>query len=702
MKIPEFDPLSGSASTLREAVRRVYAERADVAALEFDGPEPQGWSAYARMLDVRPEELARAIAPAFGVEAAGPINGLAIEAAVLEQVPYNLCQKHTVLPLRWSEGVLVVATGRPDQDLRERLAFLVGKPVRWALAPPAAIEDALLVAFSREAVRAAASGSADAAGLDENAIVKLGRELATRAIRLRASDLHIQPYLGQAVARIRVDGVMRRLAILPEAVAGMLIRHVKARGGMDPSNTQVPQDGRMSFVLDGRDYELRLSTLPATRGERLVIRFLSQGQVHRLGSAGFSLAALQTLRRAVARPAGLVVFTGPTGSGKTSTLYGMLSEVNRSDVNIITVENPVEYRVAGISQVDVNEKAGRTFAAALRSILRQDPDVILVGEIRDRETAEIAVQAAMTGHLVLTTLHTNDAMTAIPRLLDLGVQPSVLADALVVVASQRLCRKLCAACRMPVAEPLSPEERAFQDLTRNAPAYRAVGCQQCEFTGFRGRLPIVDIVEINRALRDAIAAGESRLAVLEGLREGGLKSLAASGSLRVISGDTTVREVMDAVGPAFWSELAAHYGAYFSTEVAEAIPTNAAKGFGVLLVGGDDKLAESLKRLFDEEGLRIVEASDAQSADRLLHDDEDIAFIVRDLPEGSGLDEALAVLREHRLHTAWARLPSAVLLPPSLAAHQEALRSSGSMAAMLVKPLDVAELLAQVRRSQAR
>jgi type II secretory ATPase GspE/PulE/Tfp pilus assembly ATPase PilB-like protein/CheY-like chemotaxis protein len=702
MTLPPTEILTESAATLRDAVRVAFAHRADVAALEFDGPEPQGWSAYSRMLNVQPEELARALAPAFGVEAAGPINGLAIDAAVLEQVPYNLCQKHTVLPLRWSEGVLVVATGRPDQDLRERLAFLVGKPVRWALAPPAAIEDALLVAFSREAVRAAASGSADAAGLDENAIVKLGRELATRAIRLRASDLHIQPYLGQAVARIRVDGVMRRLAILPEAVAGMLIRHVKARGGMDPSNTQVPQDGRMSFVLDGRDYELRLSTLPATRGERLVIRFLSQGQVHRLGSAGFSLAALQTLRRAVARPAGLVVFTGPTGSGKTSTLYGMLAEVNRSDVNIITVENPVEYRVAGISQVDVNEKAGRTFAAALRSILRQDPDVILIGEIRDRETAEIAVQAAMTGHLVLTTLHTNDAMTAIPRLLDLGVQPSVLADALVVVASQRLCRKLCADCRMPVQEPLSPEERTFQDLTRNAPAYRAVGCQQCEFTGFRGRLPIVDIVEINRALRDAIATGESRLAVLEGLREGGLKSLAASGSLRVISGDTTVREVMDAVGPAFWSELAAHYGAYFSAEVAEAIPTNAAKGFGVLLVGGDDKLAETLRVLFDEEGLRIVAAPDAQAADRLLHEDEDIAFIVRNVPDGRGLDEVSAVLREHRLHTAWARLPSAVLLPPSLEVHQEALRSSGSMAAMLVKPLDVAELLAQIRRSQAR
>jgi type II secretory ATPase GspE/PulE/Tfp pilus assembly ATPase PilB-like protein/CheY-like chemotaxis protein len=657
------------------------------------------------VLSLQPAALARAVAPAFGVDAAGGLDGATIDAAVLSQIPFNLCQTHNVLPLRWNQGALEVATAQPrDLEMQERLAFLVGKPVRWMLAPPADIQDAVLVAFSREAVRAVAAdgaGGADAQ-LDENAIVRLGRELMSRAVRLRASDLHVQPYLGSAVVRIRVDGVMRRLTVLPDAVAAMLIRHVKARGAMDPSSTQVPQDGRMSLVVDGKDFELRLSTLPASRGERLVIRFLAQSQVHQLGSAGFSHAALQTLRRAIARPAGLVVFTGPTGSGKTSTLYGMLAELNRSDVNLITVENPVEYRIPGISQVEVNEKSGRTFAVALRSILRQDPDVILVGEIRDRETAEIAVQAAMTGHLVLTTLHTNDALTAIPRLLDLGVQPSVLADALAVVASQRLCRKVCMHCRIPATEPYAPEERAFLEVTRNPPSHRAVGCEKCEFTGFRGRLPIVDIIEMNKALRDAVATGENRLAVLEGLREGGLKSLAASGSLRVISGETTVREVMEAVGPAFWTELSAHYGAYFSTESAETIPTNAARGFGVLLIGGDAALADLLRPALVEEGLRLVHAPDPVAAEKALHADEDIAFVVGEITEGTSVENASAELLANRQRISWARLPAAVFVARSLAGQEEALRASGTLAALLPKPVDPAELIAQIRRAQAR
>ena len=691
------------ATSLRAAVRAAFADRADVTALQPDGPEPEAWAAYSRALGLAPAELARALAPVTGVGVAGPINGATIDAAVLAQVPFNFCQKHGVLPLRWRDGVLEVAASQPwDEDLKERLGFLLGKPVRYLLAPPAAIQDEVLAAFSREAVRAAGELAASDARVDENAVVLLARELMTRAVRLRASDLHVQPYLGSAAVRVRVDGAMRRLVVLPDAVAAMLVRHVKARGGMDPANTQIPQDGRMSFVADGHDFELRLSTLPASRGERLVIRFLAQSQVHQLGAAGFSLAALQTLRRAIARPAGLVVLTGPTGSGKTSTLYAMLGEVNRSDVNIITVENPVEYRIPGISQVEVNEKAGRTFAASLRSILRQDPDVILVGEIRDHETAEIAVQAAMTGHLVLTTLHTNDALTAIPRLLDLGVQPSVLADALAVVASQRLCRKLCTHCRMPAQAPYSPEERAFLELTRNPPSHRAVGCDKCEFTGFRGRLPIVDIIEANRKLRDAVAAGESRLTVLEETREGGLKSLAASGSLRVISGDTTVREVMDAVGPAFWQELAAHYGAYFSTELTETITMNAAKGFGVLLIGGDAALPGLLKPALEEAGLRLVQVADPEAAEAALHADEDIAFIVGDLAEGISLDAARLALLANRKHISWARLPAAVFVPDSLAGQEEALRASGTLAALLRKPVIPAELVAQIRRSHAR
>jgi type II secretory ATPase GspE/PulE/Tfp pilus assembly ATPase PilB-like protein len=703
--VAEVSDFIDPATSLRDAIRRTFVQRPEVSDFEFAGAEAQAWTAYARMLALTPADLARAIAPTFGVEAAGPLHGEAIDAEVLALVPYDFCQKHSVLPLRWKAGALEVATFQfGSADLRARVSFVVGKPVRWLLAPPVAIEDAILAAYSRDALRYLQHKpmGPKLSTLEENAIVRLARELMSRAVRARASDLHIQPYLGSSVARIRVDGALRRLTVLPDVVAGMLISHLKASGGMQPTTKLIPQDGRMSLVVDGCDYALRLSTLPVSGGERFVIRFLPQSQVHRLANAGFSLAALQTLRRAVARPSGMVVFTGPTGSGKTSTLCAMLGEINRSDINIITVENPVEYRIPGVSQVEVNDKANRTFGTALRSILRQDPDVILIGEIRDAETAEIATQAAMTGHLVLTTLHTNDALTAIPRLLDLGVQPSILADALVVVASQRLCRRLCPDCRAPVHEPLAPDERAFREITHNTPAYRAIGCQKCDFTGFLGRLPIVDIIEMNPAMRDAVATGESRLSLLAGLRDGGLKSLAASGSLRVISGDTTVSEVATAVGPNFWPELAGHYGTYFSDLALDSLPRIAVTGLGILLISGDESLGAVLQTSLAPEGLRLVKVPDAQAAESALRDDEDIAYIVGDLPEGADLATAVATLQRNRAHISWARLPSAVLVPVSLAGQDEALRESGVMADFCHKPLNVPEIVGLIRRAQAR
>ncbi len=700
----ELEPGQSSFDNLKHAVIQAFPGRSDVATLDFDGTLTQAWRSFARLLAIDTTELARRLAPVYGVEVAGKTEGATSEG--LGQLPFGLCQAHNILPLRIENGALLVATADPlDTNVTDRVSFLVNKPLRWVLAAPDAIDDALVLAFSKEAARAASetNGQGEAqSAIDDHAIVKLGRALLTNAIGQRASDLHIQPFIGAAVVRIRVDGVLRRLTMLPDAVAVTLVRHFKARSGMESTNTQVPQDGRMSLVTEDRDFDMRVSSLPASRGERLVIRFLDQSRVHRLSGAGFSHAALQALRRSFARPAGLVILTGPTGSGKTSTLYAMLAEMNRSTVNIITVENPVEYRIPGISQVEVNEKAGRTFHAALRSILRQDPDIILIGEIRDADTAEIAAQAALTGHLVLSTLHTNDAMTAIPRLLNLGLQPAILADSLVTVAAQRLCRTLCTACRIPVSEPLTPEEKTFAEVTHNYPGYRPVGCKACDHTGFRGRLPIVDIVEMNKGLRDAIAGGESRLAVLEGLREGGLKSLAASGAQRVISGDTTVREVVDAVGPGFWPELATHYGSLYPSEALNLNLDTVAAGQAVLLIGTDSALTTQLETVLLEEGLRLTVAANAEHAAELLQKDEEIAFIIGDVPDGLAADAATQLLRANRLHIARARLPSAVLLPAALADREEQLRESGVMGAMMAKPVDPAALLLHIRRSQAR
>jgi type IV pilus assembly protein PilB len=688
----------------QRAVSRAYPSRTDLGTLKLEGTLAQAWLIVARVLGITTTELAQVLAPVMGVPLATDLEH--VESEALHMVPFNFCQTHTVLPLRIESGVLLLATADPmDRNVIERLGFLSNRHVHLMLAPPDQIDDMIVVAFSREASRAASADvakGAQAAVIDEHAVTKLGRALLLDAIAQRASDLHIQPFMGAAVVRIRVDGLMRRLTMLPEMVAVMLIRHIKARSGMESTNMQIPQDGRMSMVADGRDFDLRVSTLPASKGERLVIRFLDQGSVHHLSGAGFSLAALQTLRRAVARPAGMVILTGPTGSGKTSTLYAMLAEINRSTVNIITVENPVEYRVAGISQVEVNEKAGRTFAASLRSILRQDPDVILIGEIRDRETAEIAAAAALTGHLVLTTLHTSDALTAIPRLLNLGVEPSILADSLAVVVAQRLCRALCPHCKVAVTDPLTPEEKLFTDITHNRPGHRAVGCKACDFTGYRGRLPVVDIVEMNKRLRDAVSSGETRLANLESLREGGLRSLAGSGAPRVISGDTTVLEVMDTVGPGFWAELAQHYGSIFNGDMELPPPSHVMTGQGVLLMSTDAALADTLKPALEAVGLLMLVVANAEQAQACLRKDENIAFIIGDVPESLSLEQAVAHLSNNRLNIAWARLPALVLISNALLDQRAALIASGVMGELMAKPVDMQALLQYIRRSQAR
>lgn len=684
----------------KKAVAQAFAGHPDLGDLASDVSLAEAWKSVSRRQGIDGDALAVALAPIFGVPLAQDLYD--VQPEVLGLVPFHFCQSNTVLPLRIVDGALLLVSADPlNQEMVERLTFLANRPVRMQLAAPERIEDVIVIAFSREAARSA-QGTQSAQDLDDNAITKLGRELFLDAIEQRASDLHIQPFLGAAAVRIRVDGVLRRLTMLPEAVAVMLIRHIKVRSGMESTNMQIPQDGRMSVVSDGRNFDMRVSTLPTSGGERLVLRFLDQSRVHRLSGAGFSLAALQTLRRTVTRPSGLVIITGPTGSGKTSTLYAMIAEINRSTVNIITVENPVEYRIAGISQVDVNEKAGRSFAAALRSILRQDPDVVLIGEIRDRETAEIAAAAALTGHLVLSTLHTNDALTAIPRLLNLGVEPSILADSLAAVAAQRLCRILCPHCKQPTTEPLTRQEQMFFDITRNRPAHRPVGCKMCDFTGYRGRLPVVDIVEMNKGLRDAVAQGECRLSVLEDLRKGGLKSLAASGAQRVISGDTTVAEVMETVGPGFWSELAAHYGRSFEDDGDADFAPQIVSGQAVLLMSQDAGLARQIGAVLETDGLRLVLAGSADAAEACLRRDEDIAFIVGDVDEQLGLQQAAELLRTNRQHIAWARLPSVVLVAAPLMSQREALLGSGVMGDLMAKPLDGVALRAHIRRAHSR
>lgn len=539
----------------RQVVRQAFPERADLARLRTEGSPAQVWEACARFLGLDTAALAARLAPVYGVPLAGPLNDVSAEALAL--TPARFCQAHAVLPLRLEDGALVMATADPaDENVSERARFLVGRPIRWALAPPQDIDDAASLAIALEAQRQSHDGEAVPA-LDENAIVRLARTLMAQAIDARASDLHIQPFLGAFAVRIRVDGQLRRLTMLPDLVATSVIRHVKARSGMDPTNQQLPQDGRMNLVHDDREFDLRVSSLPASRGERLVLRFLDQSRVHSLSTAGFSLAALQLLRRATRRPSGMVILTGPTGCGKTSTLYGMLAELNRSHTNIITVENPVEYRIAGISQVEVNDKAGRSFASTLRTILRQDPDVVLVGEIRDEETAKIAVQAALTGHLVFSTVHTNDSVSSITRLKDFGVQPFAINNALLCAMAQRLVRRICDSC----ARPETPSERTRSTLALSADQLSKLrhggGCDKCRNSGYRGRLGVYEMLRVTPKIQRLIETSAPAADIQAAATTEGFRPLWQDGLDKALRGLTTADEVVqlvtiesqDAAGP---------------------------------------------------------------------------------------------------------------------------------------------------------
>jgi hypothetical protein len=387
---------------------------------------------------------------------------------------------------------------------------------------------------------------------------------------------------------------MRRIATLPMESLESISRYLKTHAGLEP-NPLKPQDGRLRLKYGQREIDVRLSILPAYDGDRIVCRLLDQSRNFSLHQSRFSIADQQALHRLIGQSSGIVLLTGPTGSGKTSTLYALLAELNSVDVNIMTIEDPVEYVLPGISQVQVNEKQGLSFADTLRSILRQDPDVVLVGEIRDEETARIALQAALTGHLVLSTLHTNDALGSIPRLLDLGLDASVLGDALIGVVSQRLVRCLCEACRQPRQAPLLAVEEEFCRITGELPAYRPVGCEACGFTGYRGRLPIIEYVEMTAALRQALLTGGRSLATLKEAVRGHRRSMAASAKAWIVSGMTTPLEVQKVLGTKFWAELAEEHGKEAGAVNFDVGPQGQTdRRMKILLLSQDDALAARL------------------------------------------------------------------------------------------------------------
>jgi len=377
---------------------------------------------------------------------------------------------------------------------------------------------------------------------DDAPVIRLINGILQEAIRSRASDIHVEPYEERLSVRFRIDGTLTEKLSLPARLAPVLVSRVKVMARLDIANKRVPQDGRFSFNLGERQIDVRVSTLPARHGERLVMRILEKdSQGIGLSELGMDAAMLEDFQSMLARPNGIILVTGPTGSGKTTTLYGALSKLNDGTRNVLTVEDPVEYALDGIGQTQVNDKIGMSFAAGLRAILRQDPDVVMVGEIRDPETAEIAVQAALTGHLVLSTVHTNSAVAAIARLRDMGVEPFLLSSTVTALVAQRLVRRLCENCKQPYSPTKS--ECAELGVKSGATFYKAVGCMQCQNIGYQGRLGLYEMVINDDTLRQMIHDGASETDMSTYAFQS-RHTLLQSGADAVLAGDTSSEEVL--------------------------------------------------------------------------------------------------------------------------------------------------------------
>ena len=485
-----------------------------------------------------------------------------IDVTARDGVPEQLARRYRVLPLRLTDSYLELGTANPfDLDAEKALAFATAREIRLFLVAPSKISEKLDEMYrSDKAIDKLLEGMGDQevmtlaeaphpeelniseADASQKPVVRLVDMIISEGILSRASDIHVEPEEGGVAVRYRIDGVLRQVMKIPRQAGLPLISRIKIMSSLDIADRLRPQDGRARVAVNGQPIDLRVSTLPAQLGEKVVIRILdSRATVKSLDSLGLNPGEAEAIKRLLENHEGILLVTGPTGSGKTTTLYSAINQIKSEGVNIVTVEDPVEYRMQGIVQVQVQEKAGLTFAAALRSILRQDPNVVLVGEIRDKETAQIAVQASLTGHLVLSTLHTNDAANAVTRLVDIGVESYKIAASLRGVVAQRLMRKLCLTCKEVWIE--APPERLRRWIPKGTPLYRAAGCPDCAMTGYRGRFSILEILTMTPELERLIAAGEVADRIAEAAQRGGMKSLWDSGLAHVTRGESTLEEL---------------------------------------------------------------------------------------------------------------------------------------------------------------
>ena len=613
-----------------------------------DGGIEELWEGVAEAADIPESELAFLVADYFHLKVAKIAEA---DPGALLEVSADLARGFGVFPLHHADRALVVATADPtDVDAERALGFGSGKAVEFRVAPPDEIARAIDERYGIEEVgiEEAVEDPMDAVDLihvddtDEEEflsvedihaapVVKLTNLIIRDGIRQGASDIHIEPGPGSGKVRYRVDGVLRKYMDVPMSAMLRIVSQIKIRSDMDIADRLRPQDGRTRVNVDRKLYDLRISTIPAGKAEKCVVRILDQNESQTLDDLSIPDGELARIRQLLTYREGIVAVTGPTGSGKTTTLYGALREIADGRVNIMTVEDPIEYSLRSVTQTQVEVRQGMTFASALRAILRQDPDVILIGEIRDRETAGIAAQAAMTGHLVLATVHANDAVGVIPRLLDLGLDPSVVSDTLRGAIAQRLLRRVCPSCSESLVGELTQDEARLVNQYGVRPLVRAAGCTECGHTGYRGRLPILEVMAVGPSIEDAIAQKKGGATIQALAIRGGMNPLERGALAWVEQGLTTLVEVERVVGS--------------NKELLEASMQEGPAR--ILVVDDDEDMRLRHRTLLERQGYRVVEAVDGDRALTILQEDPSFSLVLLDLkmPGADGL-EVLRAIRD--------------------------------------------------------
>ena len=514
---------------------------------------------------ITPEALAQAYAKYASLEYVAQVTEQMADLTVLGKVPMSFLRDNVVMPIKMNGQIYILTVNPLNFQPIDDLNLMLGGGIKAAVSTPKVILDAINKYYPLEGAKQMIEeleeeqeGLEDVELTDiaerdivamaaEAPIIKLVNHILYRAAKREASDIHIEPFEKEVTERYRIDGVMYTEMSPPKRIQGALTSRIKIMANMNIAEKRLPQDGRIDLRIAGKPIDIRVSVLPVAFGERIVMRLLDKSRTFgRIDQMGLCERDLRVLEASIVRPNGIIYVTGPTGSGKTTTLYSVLGKLNTPDVNIITVEDPVEYQMAGIGQVQVRDKIGMTFAAALRSILRQDPDIVMIGETRDQETAQIAIQASLTGHLVLSTLHTNSAPATITRLLDMGIEPYLIASSVVIVMAQRLVRRLCSACKKPykpsvdVLRSIGLSEKDAEGIT----FYEPIGCEECLQMGYKGRLAIYELMEMTTEIARLTIERADMARLRKQASADGMTLLLEDGLRKIKEGLTTIDEVL--------------------------------------------------------------------------------------------------------------------------------------------------------------